>query len=368
MDGSGARLNSFVGLVLPQVLRIQEATAGYLREQAPEIGARVGAAYGCYETLLVFPTGLRFGRPYYPYNLPFYEASDELETSTILAFSGEYKAAIQHLRSVLELAVLGLHFCSPADEEEVKGWLLGAKTPQIKALLKEQRHQPRVRTLGDALGRDLASALYDVYDALSGYVHTRGQVVTSSHMRGSNFPRLNPLALRNWAALLADVVRTVALLMIARFPQALQGVPLFEKVGFARTPASGWLEPFEVPGLMAPFSPRELETLQRFSDAHYAEEFPIDRSKLDGAPNLTLSQLRASANEWWEIVRKADQGYIPGRTWEVRWATPGGEETAEPTTSREFLQIAAHARRQLTVSDEIMLAHGYSQNLLDTSN
>lgn len=360
------QLSGFVELALPQAARTQRQTADYLRRE-PELSASIGAAYACYQTLLVFPTGLRFGRPYYPYNLPFYEAAGELETSLLLAFSGEYKGALQHLRFVLELALLGLHFCEPAPEDEVKRWLLGGRTPWMGDMLKGLRGSRRVATLGTSLGEEPTKRYYDVYEALSGYVHTRGQAATGSHMRGSNFPLLSTLALRNWAGLLSDAVRAIAVLALARFPQALQGVPLFEKFGFDRTPRSGFLEPFEVPRLEAPFEPAVAAKLKRFSDAHHAEEYRFHWDRIRAAPDLTLPQLRASADRWWEIMQQADQGYIPGRTWRASWATPEtmdrGARGGEPQTRQEFLEVVTHARRQLNVSDETMLAHAYAQNL-----
>ncbi len=361
-----SQLEGFVELVLPQATRTQQATAGYLREDAPDLATKIGAAYGCYQTLLILPTGLRFdGRLYYPYNLPFYESAAELESSLLLVFSGEYKGAIQHLRFVLELALLGFHFCEPADEDAVQDWLLGGRTPRMKEMLAGLRRNARIAALGADLDEDIVAAYRDIYDALSSYVHTRGQASTGSYMRGSNFPRLNPLALRNWAGLLADVVRSLALGMVARFPWALQGVPLFEKFGFVQTPRSGFLEPFEVPHLEAPFEPETRTRLKAFSDAHHTEEVQFRWDEIAAAPDLTLPQLKASADQWWEVMKQADQGYVPGKTWEAGWATPEGSGSGTPRTPQEFVKIVTHARRQHNVLDELTLAHAYTYNLLE---
>lgn len=161
-------LKGYVELALPQAGRVQEDTASYLRGKGEDVGFRLGAAYAGYQTLLVLPTGDRLGRPIYPFYLPFFEAMGEMEASLMLAFSGEYKGAIQHLRFVLELALLGLAFSSePSDEDEVRRWLMGGRTPPMKDILGRLGHLDRFEALNGYLGgEDVMERCYEVYNAL----------------------------------------------------------------------------------------------------------------------------------------------------------------------------------------------------------
>lgn len=316
-------LLGFTQLVLPQASVTHEYTLTYLREHYPDVLDKIDNAYSTYYVLLVLPTGLRFqSGEYYPYNLPFYEALEELESSLLLAFSGYYKSAIQHLRFLLELAYLGLYFSKPVDESWLQEWLLGKeRTPSIRYILRELEGGERVGALNAITGIDLAKECYGVYDSISGYVHTRGYSMMGTSLRGSNFPMLNPEALIIWSDLLLSSIKVIALGMIARFPQALQGIPLFEKLGFARVPRGGILEQFEVEAVERIFETDMLYKLMRYSDKYHQEVVIIDRDKLSQVPDLTLVQLRASFREWWDMMKQLDQGDIPGKTWYVDFAT-----------------------------------------------
>ncbi len=64
-------------------------------------------------------------------------------------------------------------------------------------------------------------------------------------------------------------------------------------------------------------------------------------------------------------MRQVDQGFIPGKTWNASWATPENPVSDEPRTPQDFVEIVTHARRELNVSDELILAHAYTHNLLE---
>lgn len=367
------RLAGFTGVVLPQVMATQQHTWDYLKEHQPETLAGIDNAYSCYFVLLTLPTGLRFkSRHYYPYNLPFYEALEELESSLLLAFSGHYKTAIQHLRFMLELAFFGLYCCKPVDESWLQKWLLGQqRTPSIKYILNELGKDQHIRALNSTVGIDLRRKCYEVYDSLSAYVHTRGESVISANMRGANFPMLNPEALGIWASFLQSIIRVIAFGMVGRFTWALQGLPLFEKFGFADTPRGGFLEPFEVEAIERVFDVDTTGRLRLYSDRYYTEELRIDHEGIRQTPNLTLEELKASLDKWWGMLKQLDKGYIPGKTWDTYFASPQNQESSELTletarTPSEFVRVATYLRREMDNNDELMLAQAYTENLINS--
>src|SRR5689334_16877139 len=101
-----SRFDGFVSAVLPILPHTHALTLGYLSSNAQE-AEEVVMAYDTYYTLLALPNGYRInGREYCPYNYPYFEALEELQSSITLAFSGFYKGAIQHLRFYLEMVTL----------------------------------------------------------------------------------------------------------------------------------------------------------------------------------------------------------------------------------------------------------------------
>ena len=105
--------------------------------------------------------------------------------------------------------------------------------------------------------------------------------------------------------------------------------------------------------------------IRAFSDAYHDEEFRIHWDELRKAPDLTVGQLEASMDEWWEVMKQADQKHIPGKTWDTSWAAPEEFAPIEPRSAQKFVRIATHIRRQMNVADEHMLAHAYTHNLLE---
>jgi len=263
---------------------------------------------------------------------------------------------------MLELAFLGLYYCKPVDESWLQKWLLGQViTPSIKHILNELGKDKHIKALNSTTGIDLQEKCYEVYDALSAYIHTRGESVISANMRGGNFPMLKPEALGIWASFLQSVVKVISFGMVGRFTWALQGLPLFEKFGFADTPRGGILEPFEVEAIERMFDIDTASRLRLFSDRYYTEELIINREGISEKPDLTLDELETSLDKWWGIQKALDKGYIPGKTWDVHFASSQNQENLGQTlktarTPSEFVRVATYIRREMDRNDELMLA------------
>jgi len=94
------------------------------------------------------------------------EATNEMEASLALAQQTLYKQAKQQLRSLLELAVMPLHFC--IDRTSFREWKDGNyKTPQVrgtKGLLKQLVDH-------SLLSKQTANDIGDLYGRLSGSIH-----------------------------------------------------------------------------------------------------------------------------------------------------------------------------------------------------
>ena len=115
------------------------------------------------------------------------EATNEIESSVVLAQGSFYKQAKQQLRSLLELVVMPFHFCTNRDS--FREWREGEyRTPQFRGprgLLK----QLVARSL---LSEQTANEIGDLYGRLSGSIHNEekelafsGVLVTSA---GRGFP------------------------------------------------------------------------------------------------------------------------------------------------------------------------------------
>lgn len=364
------QFGGFAEVTLPQIWHTQNSTFSFLKENNLQTLEQIAIVYSGYRVLLALPTGFRFpNRSYYPYNLPFYEGLEELDSSLVLAFSGQYKSAIQHLRFFLELAFLGLYMFTPMSEHWVQNWLLGeTKTPAIGEILKTIEKNSRAQSFRSLTGVNLRNECYAVYNELSGYVHTRGYYTLGTSIRGSNFPILNQGALETWVSLLSAVVRIIALGMILSFPQALQRLPLYNKFGFAKVPRGGFLEPFEVKYVERMFETELVARLKQFSDLHYSEMLSIDWNGLEKAPNLSLEELKSSLEEWWEIMKLADHGDIPDKTWYVDFLGPevsdASRQLGNAKTSEEYVEGATIFVRQMSAGDEAILAQAYTINLL----
>lgn len=366
MEGS---FDAFIESVPDLATQTVQSTVSYLLTSKKDIYRDLSTAYDGYYTLLILPTGRRLrGIPYYPYNYPFYEAMEELEASIILAFSGYYKGAMQHLRFFIELVVLGLYFFR-FNEEFVKQWILGkVRTPMMQDMLKTLETTSLFGEFTKMTGISFKDELYRVYDELSGYVHTRGAEVGWMQLRGASVPILEPQALTSWVLSLRRVVQTLALGFVARFPACLQGFDLLSRIGFFYQPRGTYLEPEQAQLVRGLFDESTLGKLQPFSDTYYAADFPIDKQKVEATPKLTPQQLEATWNDMVKAYRLADQGYIPGKTYDI--VVTHGDNTAtsiaklDPDSAR---RVANRLRRQMDILDEIILADGYVRQMQEAN-
>jgi hypothetical protein len=140
------------------------------------------------------------------------EATNEIESSVALAQGAFYKQAKQQLRSLLELVVMPLHFCS--DRDSFRKWREGDyRTPQFrgpKGLLK----QLVARSL---LSMQTADEIGDLYGRLSGSIHNEEKELAFSGVLGGGRPLVgfSIERLHEWADLCAATLHAAIIAAIA---------------------------------------------------------------------------------------------------------------------------------------------------------
>jgi hypothetical protein len=109
------------------------------------------------------------------------EATNEIEASLALAQGTFYKQAKQQLRSLLELAVMPLHFC--IDRASFREWRLGNyRIPRFRGT-KGLLEQLIARSL---LSEQTANEIGDLYGRLSGSIHNEEKELASSGVLGGD--------------------------------------------------------------------------------------------------------------------------------------------------------------------------------------
>jgi hypothetical protein len=199
---------------------------------------------------------------------PYVESHYELESSFELCKQGFYRHSFFALRSVLELAVLGLYYDKNDQAEmDIHKWLRSAEdTPRFNKLLSGLFDSERFRRFDDQFRlRDEVSELYSGRDGLSDHVHVRGYYYSShAHFRG-NVNRLNESSLRRYVQFLERVVEAIITMMLLKYPIGMQSLPLFDKYG-SNPPVGGFLDEHFQPIVVAVLDEGVKEALQRISD------------------------------------------------------------------------------------------------------
>jgi hypothetical protein len=197
---------------------------------------------------------------------PIYEGEYELESSISLTKFGFYKHALGALRNVLELGWLSVYWdLAGRSHIEIQGWLHSIEdTPFRKRVFAALKREPNIKAFDDA--HKFLEGVEKLYYSLCDFAHTKGRRFSIRALSRSNVNTFNEASLRYWLKLLRQVVKTVVIFHILKYPIALRYTPLDDKFGF-NPPMGGFFRPYQADECRKLFFPEELRTLQSISDA-----------------------------------------------------------------------------------------------------
>ena len=224
------------------LIATQESTAAYLREH-PELLARLGQIVTAYRNIngLIPQTDSKL---FSGHSFPYFESYKELENSIHLAFLGFYKSALNSLRSCLELGLLCVYYDKNDDSERVIGeWLSSREpTPMKKKILTRLSKIDNISALNFKL--PILEFVADLYDKLSGFVHTRGFAYSAESLNSSSGHAFNANSFQGWIDAACITVQDLVILFLCKYPIGLFYIPLWDKFGL-NPPIGGLLEPVE---------------------------------------------------------------------------------------------------------------------------
>ncbi|MBK8296835.1 MAG: hypothetical protein IPK91_06065 [Saprospiraceae bacterium] len=182
---------------------------------------------------------------------PWIESKDQFDYSIKHALIGSYKAAIDHLRSCLELSLVSVYFAFQEDTaehwsvqenikaffEKEKRWLNSlSNTPFFSEMKKLISENHRIKKINQ--NHTWLNELSKTYGALSDYTHIKGfsygiQNLSSPDIRisGSSIPKIETSSLDKYLCLLIQTVEHIVVLTSLYNPIILIELPLTEKFG-----------------------------------------------------------------------------------------------------------------------------------------
>ncbi|MHB8618974.1 MAG: hypothetical protein ACYDAG_05265 [Chloroflexota bacterium] len=228
---------------------------------------------------------------------PITESYFELENSYQLALRGFYRYAFAALRFVLELGFLGFYFDVEDNAQDVIApWYVGqARTPRMTEMLKRMKVLAGFSEFDRRFG--LSMRIGNLYDDLSGYVHTRGFQYSSHGASRANFIQFSETALKLYLKAVPLVVSNVIVVAMLKYPVGMQPLPLTEKYGL-NGPVGGFLEHHQVDLLTSFIAPEERKFLLGLSDGDPSVQQII--AHFESMPDL-------SEAEWQQQMRDFDE-------------------------------------------------------------
>lgn len=262
---------------------------------------------GFEELQYVIPTELDKHNITSPWLFLFHEADQELDSIIITLLAGMYKDSIRALRSFLELNITGFYFFTKDDLESFMKWLYGLiKTPRRKVLIDYlKNNNDNFKKLETHAYWSLR--VFELYDNLDQYTHTRGKDGSFSRLRNSNKISFEGGTFKRIVFLFSDVVRLVSMGWVATFPLALQPLPLFEKFGFSG-PATGFLDISQVGLIKKIFTSQDLKVLTKISDED-KKTIAIVESILS-MKNLNAGELNKTLTGYLNCLNKKERAEI----------------------------------------------------------
>jgi hypothetical protein len=225
---------------------------------------------------------------------PFSESYFELENSSQFCMQGFYRHAFSTLRSVLELALIGIYF-DRADKSHVDSqeWLKSIDpTPFFKNALNEIFKLDRFKEADYRL--DLQEKVKLLYDNLSDYVHIRGYRFSTSGATRSNFNTFNDKAVMAYVKLMKRVVLGCITLIILKYPIGMQELPLWQKFGL-NPPMGGFLDEGDQMAIFKILDARTKEVLTEISNQDSDVQSLV--KSINDMPDLTEDEIKRQGKE-----------------------------------------------------------------------
>jgi len=163
--------------------------------------------------------------------IPGVHAEETSTSAMVLVCQGHYKSAFQKLREVIELVILQFYFLLMDDSDLVGRWgRAEIRTPGLKEMMKTlDKSQVFLKTNEEF---NIRNRLYQIYDDLGAYVHTRGITSTSMGLTGSNKVNFSESALAKFLDIATPLFKQVVLLFSVFFPTCIIPLDAFRKFGY----------------------------------------------------------------------------------------------------------------------------------------
>lgn len=196
---------------------------------------------------------------------PLTEMEYELESSIQFCKMGFYKHAITTLRNVLELGMLSVYWDIEGKSHiDIKNWFGSFESTPFKGdVFKKLKTKFNIKKFDDK--HKIFNEISILYEQLCNFAHKKGFYFSSRKLENSNINTFNEKSLNKWVNFMADVIKTIVVLHILKYPVALQYTPIDDKFGIDG-PLGGFLTPFQTERIKKLFSNDVLITLQKISD------------------------------------------------------------------------------------------------------
>ena len=212
-----------------RIMGVLKESNQYLDSQNEIIWKTHAAICTFYDVTDLIP--LTVERVFTDYMLPISETGTELENSIQFCKMGFYKQALTELRSVLELGLLSIYWELDDDGHvKMQDWLYSRdRTPSMQKIVSELITNQNIKDFDNK--HNFCDNVRDLYDALSGFTHTRGSKFSHWTLSRSNFNCFNEKSLLRCLDLFFEVVNVVVIAYVLKYPVALQHTPLDQKFG-----------------------------------------------------------------------------------------------------------------------------------------
>jgi len=199
---------------------------------------------------------------------PVTEAEYELECSIVLCKLGFYKHAIASLRNVLELGLLSVYWdIDDKSHVDIQNWLRSMEsTPFRRDVFSKLKTNVNIKNFDDK--QQIFDKTTALYTKLSNFSHTKGFGYSSRKLNKhhSNVNSFNETSFNKWLGLMKEVVETVTMFHILKYPVGLQDTPIEVKFGL-NGPAGGFIQPHQVERIKRLIPKEMLADLQKISDS-----------------------------------------------------------------------------------------------------
>ncbi len=225
--------------------------------------------------------------------IPGVQAEESALSSIVLCFQGHYKPAFYTLREVIELVTLQLYFLISDDRIIIGKWGRSEiRTPLLKNMFKELKKCELFKKIEQEL--KITEQLYQIYDELGGYVHTRGIPATNMGLSGTNFIEFSKNAFERYLRFAYKVFEKLSILYLSFFPTGIISLPAFQKFGYF-DPV--WIPRKEKVSFIRSIIPKKsLIKLEQFAEQNHW--FLQLRERINALPDLSPDELDKSYDKF----------------------------------------------------------------------